>query len=65
MWYGCILLLDGAIKCALNGLVDGIITCPLSKQAMQLAGFKYNGHTEILAEKTKTENMLWCYFLMI
>ena len=47
--------LDGAIKCALNGLVDGIITCPLSKQAMQLGGFKYNGHTEILAEKTKTE----------
>jgi 4-hydroxythreonine-4-phosphate dehydrogenase len=47
--------LDEAIKCAMNGSVDGIITCPLNKEAMQLAGFRYNGHTEILAEKTKTK----------
>ena len=45
--------LDEAIKCALNGSVDGIITCPLNKEALQLAGFRYNGHTEILAKKTK------------
>lgn len=47
--------LNSAIKWAIAGFIDGIITCPLNKEAMHLAGFKYNGHTEILAEKTQSE----------
>jgi 4-hydroxythreonine-4-phosphate dehydrogenase len=48
--------LNTAINWAMNGFVDGIITCPLNKEALQLAGFNYNGHTEILAEKSHTKN---------
>jgi 4-hydroxythreonine-4-phosphate dehydrogenase len=47
--------LNSAIEWAVAGQIHGIITCPINKEAMQLAGFKYNGHTEILAEKTKTQ----------
>lgn len=44
-----------AVKLALRGEIDGIVTAPISKEAMHLAGFKYNGHTELLAELTQTE----------
>ena len=41
---------------ALEGKIDAIVTAPLNKEAMHLAGFRYPGHTEILAEMTETEN---------
>lgn len=39
-----------AIKAAKEGLCDGIVTAPINKKALHLAGFKYPGHTEIFAE---------------
>ena len=44
--------LVAAIDLALDGSVDAIVTNPLNKEALHLAGFKYGGHTEILAERT-------------
>lgn len=42
--------LVAAAKAALAKQVDAITTAPLSKAALHLAGKKYPGHTEILAE---------------
>ncbi len=42
--------LVAAAKSALANHVDAITTAPLSKAALHLAGLKYPGHTEILAE---------------
>lgn len=39
-----------AIDFALAKKVDAICTAPLNKEAMQLGGHKYPGHTEILAD---------------
>jgi 4-phospho-D-threonate 3-dehydrogenase / 4-phospho-D-erythronate 3-dehydrogenase len=39
-----------AADLALKGKVEGIVTAPLSKEAMHMAGFNYPGHTELLAE---------------
>ncbi len=39
-----------ATRLALDGDVDAIVTAPLSKEAMHLAGYRYPGHTEILGE---------------
>ncbi len=39
-----------AIDLALAKKVDAICTAPLNKEAMQLGGHKYPGHTEILAD---------------
>ena len=39
-----------ATKLALKGDVDGLVTAPLSKEAMHLAGFNFPGHTELLAD---------------
>ncbi|MCL2845675.1 MAG: 4-hydroxythreonine-4-phosphate dehydrogenase PdxA [Chitinivibrionia bacterium] len=48
--------LDYAINLAKNGKVGAVITCPLNKEALHLAGHNYPGHTEILAEKCGVEN---------
>ena len=34
------------------GEADAVVTAPLNKAAMHLAGFRYPGHTELLAERT-------------
>lgn len=42
-----------ACDLALAGVVDAVVTAPLNKEAMHLAGFmQYAGHTELLAERT-------------
>jgi 4-hydroxythreonine-4-phosphate dehydrogenase len=43
-----------AVGLALGGDIDGIVTAPLNKAAIALAGHPYPGHTEILAELTGT-----------
>jgi 4-hydroxythreonine-4-phosphate dehydrogenase len=40
---------EAAVKLALNGEVDAIVTAPAHKHALHLAGFPYPGHTEWLA----------------
>lgn len=44
--------IDRAIQLAMNKQVDGTVTGPISKAALNAAGFHYAGHTEIYAEKT-------------
>lgn len=45
-----------AIELAMNGEVDGTVTAPLNKEALNLAGWHYSGHTEIYADLTGTKN---------
>lgn len=45
-----------AIELAMNQEINGICTAPLNKEAMQLGGHKYPGHTEVLAELTGTKD---------
>lgn len=45
-----------ATEFALDNKVDGIVTAPISKEALKMAGIKWPGHTEMLAELTATEN---------
>jgi 4-hydroxythreonine-4-phosphate dehydrogenase len=40
---------EAAVKLALNGEVDAVVTAPAHKHALHLAGFPYPGHTEWLA----------------
>ncbi|MCX6045974.1 MAG: 4-hydroxythreonine-4-phosphate dehydrogenase PdxA [Chloroflexi bacterium] len=35
-----------------NGETDAVVTAPLNKEAMNLAGFHFAGHTELLTERT-------------
>lgn len=40
---------EKAIELARKGLVNGIVTGPVSKEALSLAGYSYRGHTDMLA----------------
>ncbi len=41
-----------AIEAAQRGLVDAVVTAPISKQSWHMAGYNYPGHTELFAERT-------------
>ena len=47
---------EAATRLASAGRVGAIATAPLNKEAMHLAGHKYPGHTEILADLTGTRD---------
>jgi len=44
--------IERAARLALDGAVDAIVTAPISKEAMRLAGYERTGHTELLAYLT-------------
>ena len=44
-----------AVEMALDGKFAAVITAPISKEAIHMAGYPYAGHTEFLAELTNTE----------
>jgi len=52
-----------AIELAMEGQVDATVTAPISKEAINLAGHKFAGHTEIYARYTNTNDyaMLLAY----
>jgi 4-hydroxythreonine-4-phosphate dehydrogenase len=43
---------ERAVSLALEGAVDGIVTAPLDKAALLAGGYRYPGHTEMLADLT-------------
>ena len=47
--------INSAIDAALAGKVDAVATGPINKEAWQAAGIKYPGHTELFAERAKTD----------
>ncbi len=44
------LAIERAVELAMQGAVDAIVTAPINKEALSLAGYPYPGHTEILAK---------------
>jgi 4-hydroxythreonine-4-phosphate dehydrogenase len=44
------------VKWAMEGRIHGLATCPINKKAMHAAGFNFDGHTELLAEQTRTSD---------
>lgn len=43
------------IDFALNHKINGLVTCPITKTALKLAGSAFHGHTELLAHRTGTK----------
>lgn len=47
-------ILDFAIDGCMSGELDAMVTAPVQKSIINDAGFPFTGHTEYLAERTKT-----------
>ncbi|HEX9917297.1 MAG TPA: 4-hydroxythreonine-4-phosphate dehydrogenase PdxA [candidate division Zixibacteria bacterium] len=51
--------IDSVLACAKacrDRKIDAIVTAPLSKRGLRLAGYDFPGHTELLASLTKSKN---------
>ncbi len=47
---------EAVIRLAMDKKLDGTVTAPLNKEAMNLAGYHYDGHTEIYGTLTGTKD---------
>ncbi len=47
--------IKAAVQLAQAGSLAGIVTAPINKEAMNMAGYHYPGHTELLADLTQTK----------
>ncbi|MCS6883887.1 MAG: 4-hydroxythreonine-4-phosphate dehydrogenase PdxA [Acidobacteriota bacterium] len=56
--YGCAAgqYVEAAVELASLGKVDAIATGPINKRSLQLGGYSYPGHSELLAYLTKTSD---------
>jgi len=48
--------IERAIDLAMEKKVDAIATAPINKEAIHKAGYKFDGHTELLAKRTGASN---------
>ncbi|MCX8188414.1 MAG: 4-hydroxythreonine-4-phosphate dehydrogenase PdxA [Nitrososphaeria archaeon] len=46
-----------AVKSALSNKVHAIVTAPISKESLNMAGYNYPGHTELLADLTCSKDV--------
>ena len=49
-----VLFIKKAVELAQLGCIDGIVTAPINKEAINLGGCHFPGHTELLADLTAT-----------
>lgn len=50
--------LDKAMELLRRGKIDCLVTAPISKEAINLAGYHYSGHTEYLKEKDNAKDIV-------
>ncbi len=50
--------LDKTLELLKSKEIDCLVTCPVSKEAVNLSGINFSGHTEYLAKKTKSKNLV-------
>ncbi len=58
----CMAYIKKVVELALNKSVDAIVTAPISKEALKMAGFKWPGHTELLAELTNIKDFAMMFY---
>ncbi len=50
--------IENTIRLCLDNKLNAMVTLPISKEAVNLAGYNIPGHTEFLADKTNTDEVL-------
>jgi 4-hydroxythreonine-4-phosphate dehydrogenase len=54
--YASIAYIEKAVQMVNQSVLQGMVTCPISKSALQMAGCAFPGHTEMLASLCNTSN---------
>jgi 4-hydroxythreonine-4-phosphate dehydrogenase len=50
--------LDKALELLKNDQIDCLVTCPISKEAINAAGYRFSGHTEYFASRTDSKDIV-------
>jgi 4-hydroxythreonine-4-phosphate dehydrogenase len=50
--------IEYAIERCLDGQAAGIVTCPINKAAINAAGWRFPGHTELLAQRCNSDRVV-------
>ncbi|MFH0918277.1 MAG: 4-hydroxythreonine-4-phosphate dehydrogenase PdxA [Candidatus Omnitrophota bacterium] len=50
--------LNAALELLKNNKIDCLVTCPISKEAINLAGARFTGHTEYLGQRTGSQDLV-------
>ncbi|HER63349.1 MAG TPA: 4-hydroxythreonine-4-phosphate dehydrogenase PdxA, partial [Desulfobacteraceae bacterium] len=50
--------IEKAVRLTRQGILSALVTCPITKSALKLAGYDYPGHTEMLAHLTGSRQHL-------
>jgi 4-hydroxythreonine-4-phosphate dehydrogenase len=53
--HACVSYIKKAVELAQEKRVDALVTAPISKEALHIAGYSWPGHTEMIAELTGTK----------
>ncbi len=54
--------IKSATRMAMDGEVDGLVTCPINKECIYRAGYTCTGHTDLIAGMTGSEDYRMCLF---
>ncbi|MBU4252205.1 MAG: 4-hydroxythreonine-4-phosphate dehydrogenase PdxA [Candidatus Omnitrophica bacterium] len=54
----CLEYLDAALELLKKNKIDCLVTCPISKKAINLSGSKFSGHTEYLAQGSGVKDLV-------
>jgi 4-hydroxythreonine-4-phosphate dehydrogenase len=54
--------INEAVKLALNNEVSAVVTAPISKESLKMAGHSWPGHTELLAELTQSRDFAMMFY---
>ena len=54
--------LEASLDLINKKIISAVVTCPISKKAIELAGYNFPGHTEFFAEKTNTKKYLMAFY---
>ncbi|NLL15192.1 MAG: 4-hydroxythreonine-4-phosphate dehydrogenase PdxA [Fibrobacter sp.] len=57
------LYIQKAIDLAIDKQVDGVITNPINKESLRMAGINFPGHTEIFAQRTNSSDYSMLFLL--
>jgi len=58
----CFSYIRKAVELYRLGVVQAIVTCPITKVALKMAGLPWLGHTDMLAELTDTEDYAMAFY---
>lgn len=54
--------ITAAVQACMDGELDALVTCPISKECIYQAGCPYTGHTELVAAMTGSSDYRMCLF---